>query len=207
MSKLKYQFELCGILILIFFAFASLSAQISSPDPTEQELLSDRPFIYKLKPEKEDGRGYKLVYLVDSPLDIYWKFKTDFDNDFLLTNKYIKSHRLVGRHGNIVVTENEYTNNPKVIFRWQTTVLPDRHLLKFILLNPKECGQHYHYGHIQSEAFGQKTKVTQEAYFDFFGVSLWVGYPFYGGMSYFLKYNAAWEQQIILKLKEKYSLQ
>ncbi|UCD78759.1 MAG: hypothetical protein JSW26_25715 [Desulfobacterales bacterium] len=55
------------------------------------------------------------------------------------------------------------------------------------------------------EAFGQKTKVTQVAYFDFLGVSLWVGYPFYGGMSYFLEYNVAWEQQMISKLKGTYS--
>lgn len=205
MSKLKYQFEFCGIILIIFFTFSSLSAQISPPDTTEQQLLSGRHFIYKLKPEKKDGRGYKLIYLVDVPLDIYWEFKTDFENDFLLTNKFIKSHRLVSRQGNTVITENEYSNNPKAIFRWQTTVFPNQHLLRFTLMNPEECGQNYHYGHIQIEAFGQKTKVTQVAYFDFFGVSLWVGYPFYGGMSYFLNYNAAWEQQIILKLKEKYS--
>jgi hypothetical protein len=205
MSKFKYQFVFCRVLIVILFTASSLSAQISSPEPTEQQLLSGKPIIYKLKPERKDGRGYKLVYLVDAPLDVYWKFKIDFDNDFLLSNKFIKSHRLVSRRGNIVITENEYSNNPNAIFRWQTTVLPDRHLLKFILLNPEECGQKYHYGRIQVEAWGQKTKVTQIAYFNFFGVSLWVGYPFYGGMSYFLNNNAVWEQQIVLKLKEKYS--
>jgi len=86
-----------------------------------------------------------LIYLVDAPLDVFWKFKTDFDNQFLLSNKLIISHRFVSRNRNVVVTE-----------------------------------------------------------FDFFGVSIWVSYPFYGGMSYFLKYTTGWEQQTILKLKNKY---
>ena len=204
MSGLKYQVGFCGILITILFSVSNLAAQDDPQKLTEQKLLNGFPLIFKLKPEKKNGKGYKLVYLVDAPLDIYWKFKTDFDNEFLLSNKYIKSHRVVSRRGNTVITENEYTTKPKVIFRWQTDVIAERHLLNFILLNPGQCGQNYHYGHIQMEALGPRTKVIQVAYFDFFGVSFWVGYPFYGGMSYFLKYTAAWEQQLILKIKRRY---
>ena len=207
MSGLKYQVGFCGILITILFSVSNLPAQDDPQKLTEQKLLNGFPLIFKLKPEKKHGRGYKLVYLVDAPLDIYWKFKTDFDNEFLLSNKYIKSHRVVSRQGNTIITENEYTTEPKVIFRWQTTVIAERHLLNFVLLNPEQCGQNYHYGHIQMEALGPRTKVIQVAYFDFFGVSFWVGYPFYGGMSYFLKYTASWEQQLILKIKRRYKTQ
>ena len=195
---------LFGILIAVHCASTGLSSEIPAPDPDEKQLLSGKPIIYKLKPERQAGRGYKLSYLVDAPLLNYWKFKTDFDNEFLLSNKLITSHRLIGRNGNVIVTENIYSSKPNAVFRWQTTVFPDQQRLKFILLNPKECGQKYHYGYIQMEASGLKTKVTQVAYFDFFGASIWVSYPFYGGMSYFLKYTASWEQQTILKLKDKY---
>ncbi len=193
-----------GIWAAILYASICLSSEIPDPEPAEQQYLSSKPIILKLKPERKDGRGYKLVYLVDAPLEVFWKFKTDFDNQFLLSNKFITSHRLVSRNRNEVVTENTYASKPKAIFRWQTTLLPDQYLLKFILLNPEDCGQRYHYGYIQLEALGSRTRVTQVAYFDFFGVSIWVSYPFYGGMSYFLKYTANWEQQIILELRDKY---
>ena len=184
---------------------SGLSSENKASEPTDQQLLSGRPFIYKLAPERQKGRGYKLIYLVDAPLDIYWKFKTDFDNDFLLSNKLITAHRFVSRKRNVVVTENQYASKPNATFKWQTTVLADRQLLKFTLLNPAECGQKYHYGYIHLKALGSRTRVTQVAYFDFFGVSLWVDYPLYGGMTHFLKYTAAWEQRTIIKLKDRYS--
>jgi hypothetical protein len=195
---------LCGILAAFLCASTGLSSEIPAPEPTGQKLIGNNPIIFKLTPQRKSGRGYKLVYLVDAPMDVFWKFKTDFDNQFLLSNKFITSHRLVSGNRNEVITENEYSGKPKAIFKWQTTLLPDQYLLKFILLNPKDCGQKYHYGYIQLEALGSRTRVTQVAYFDFIGVSIWVSYPFYGGMSYFLKYTATWEQQTILELKEKY---
>ena len=121
-----------------------------------------------------------------------------------MNNKYINTHRLLSNNQNEVVTENEYSNKPRVKFKWQTTLFPDQHRLKFVLLNPEECGQKYHHGYIQLEAVGNRTRVTQVAYFNFFGVSFWVGYPFKGGMSYFLKYTAAWEQQTVLDLAGTY---
>jgi hypothetical protein len=190
--------------VALFWASTSLSSEISAGEPAEKPHLSSKPIIFKLQPERKEGRGYKLIYLVDAPLEVFWKFKTDFDNQFLLSNKLITAHRVIRRTENEVITESEYINKPKTKFKWQTSLFPDQHLLKFILLNPEECGQKYHYGYIQLEPLGSRTRVTQVAYFDFFGVSIWVNYPFYGGMSYFLNYTAAWEQQTILKLKEKY---
>jgi len=202
--KRTFQVGLGSALAAVIFASSGLASEIPVPDPAEHQPLSNKPIIYKLRPEQENGRGYKLVYLADAPLDVFWKFKTDFDNEFLLSNKFITSHRLVSHDQNEVVTETEYSNKKNTVFRWQTTLFPDQHLLKFKLLNPEECGQKYHYGHIQLEAVGSRTRVTQVAYFDFFGVSLWASYPFYGGMSYFLKYTATWEQRTILELKDNY---
>lgn len=191
-------------LVAILFASGGLSSEISVSPPVAGQRVSSDPVIDKLKPERTDGAGYKLIYSVDVPPEVFWKFKTDFENKFVLSNKFIRNHRLVGRNGNEVVTEAEYTNKPKAIFRWQTTLLPDQYQLKFVLLNPEECGQKYHYGYVQLEALGSGTRVTQVAYFDFFGVSLWVNYPLYGGMSHFLKYMAHWEQETILDIKHEY---
>ena len=94
-----------------------------------------------MAPDPRGGRAYKLVYAVPVPIDIYWKFKTDFDNDFLVENKYIREHRFSFRIRDTVITENKYTNGPDVFFRWQTTVSAGTHRLDFVLTNPEECGQ------------------------------------------------------------------
>lgn len=173
-------------------------------EPDKQKLLTGEVYIYKLKPELKSGRGYRLVYLVDVPLKVFWRFKTDFENDFLLSNKYIKFHRFVNRQDNVIITEDEYSYQKGARFRWETTVMAKAYRLIFNLLNPDECNQRYHHGYIQLEKFGSKTKVTQVAYFDFFGVTFWANYPFFGGMYDFLKYTARWEQQTILKLRDRY---
>jgi hypothetical protein len=177
----------------------------ASTQPGEYEALtSDSILIFKLKSEHQKGQGYKLIYTVDAPLEVFWKFKTDFDNDFLESNRQVKSHRFIGRQGNSVITHNEYTDRPGKIFKWQTTVDPDRHRLDFLLLEPSESGQKYHYGYIQLEALGPKTRVIQVAFFDFLGAALWVNYPFFGGMQYYLKNTTRWEQEAIIKLKDRY---
>ena len=204
-SREIFRAVLYVLLTLALCTTSGLSSENQTPEPTDQQLLGGRPFIYKLEPERQSGRGYKLIYMVDAPLEAYWKFKTDFDNDFLLSNRLIIAHRFVSRTGNVVVTENKYSSKPNATFKWQTTIVADRQLLKFTLLNPAECGQEYHYGYIQMKALGQNTRVTQVAYFDFFGVSLWVDYPLYGGMKHFLKYTATWEQQTIVKLRDTYA--
>jgi hypothetical protein len=170
----------------------------------QDDIADHEILISKLKPTQGKGLGYKIVYWVDAPLEVFWRFKTDFDNDFLVTNKYIKSHRYISRQGNVVITENEYTSKPGKIFRWQTTVKKELYRLEFKLLNPTEAGQLFHYGFIQLEAMGARSKVTQVAYFDFYAALLWVNYPFYGGMQNYLRHTARWEQRTILKLKDKY---
>jgi hypothetical protein len=164
----------------------------------------DEVFIYQIAPEKEGGQAYKLVYFVKAPIDLYWKFKTDFDNDFLVKNKYIREHNFISQNGDTVITEEKYTNAPDVYFRWQTTVFSEAHRLDFVLLNPEQCGQKYHYGRIQVEFVADGTRVTQLAYFDFWGASLWTNYPWRGGMKDFLSYTAHREQEIILHLRDQY---
>jgi hypothetical protein len=181
----------------MLFAPIGLSSEQPVSGRPQVELSHSDPIVSKLKPEQAHGRGFKLEYVVNAPLDVFWNYKTHFDNELLHNNKYITSHKLVSREENVVITENEYSYKPGKVFKWQTTVFPDRHFLEYTLLNPEQCGQKYHYGYIQLEAEGVGTRVTQVSYFDFFGASLWVNYPFKGGMSYFLKYTAKWEQQLL----------
>ena len=204
MLKGFLRFKLNGILVAIVFAASGLPSETPAAEPTQQQDFDSNPILFKLRPEGKAGRGYKLIYLIDAPLDVVWRLTTDCDHQCLWSNRYIHSHRLVSHIQNEVVTENEYSNKPKVKFKWQTTLFPVQHLLNFVLLNPEECGQKYHHGYIQLEAVGSRTRVTQVAYFNFFGVSFWVGYPFLGGMSYFLKYTATWEQKAVLDLMGKY---
>ena len=207
-------FNVSGFLQLIGVAVFSILLCLS-PDPVPaqkapedepdiNQLIQGKAYVYKLDPEGSAGKGYKLVYMVAAPLGAYWKFKTDFENDFLLTNKLITEHRLVEHRNNVVITESIYATKPGVEFRWRTISFPDRHRLSFELQNPKECGQKYHYGHIQLEAAGEYTKVTQIAYFEFFGATLWMNYPWYGGMRYYLEYTARWEQETIMRLIDHY---
>jgi hypothetical protein len=196
----------CAILAILVDPLADpVLAQIS-PDnePDIAQLKQGKAYIYKLNTVGSAGKGYKLVYMVAAPLAVYWKFKTDFENDFLLTNKLIKEHRLVAYSNNVAITESIYATKPGVIFRWRTISSPDIHRLDFELENPKECGQTFHYGHIQLKAAGDRTIVTQTAYFDFFGATLWMNYPWYGGMRHYLKYTARWEQETITRLIDRY---
>ena len=188
---------------LLLFAPIGLSSELPVSGPSQVQLSNSDPIISRLMPEQAHGRGFKLEYVVNAPLDVFWKYKTNFDNELLHNNRYINSHKLVSRDDNLVITETEYSYKPKEIFKWQTTVFPEQYLLKYELLNPEECGQKYHYGYIQLETEGTGTRVTQVSYFDFFGVSLWVNYPFKGGMSHFLKYTARWEQQLLSEFEHE----
>jgi hypothetical protein len=170
----------------------------------QKDFVNNETFIYQIAPDKRGGKAYKLVYFVGVPIDVFWKFKTDFDNDFLEKNKYIQKHNYVSQNGNTVITEDKYTHGPDVSFRWQTTVFPEIYRMDFILLNPEQCRQEFHYGYIQLESTAEGTRVTQVAYFDFWGASLWTNYPWRGGMKEFLSYTAHWEQETILYLKGRY---
>ena len=176
----------------------------SNAQAGQKHLINDEVFIHQITPDKRGGKAYKLVYLVEVPIDVFWKFKTDFDNDFLVKNKYIRKHNFISQNGNTFITEDKYTHGPDVYFRWQTTMFPETYRLDFVLLNPKQCRQKFHYGSIQLESIAEGTRVTQVAYFDFWGVSLWVNYPWRGGMKDFLSYTAHWEQETILYLEGQY---
>ncbi len=162
------------------------------------------PSIHLIKPDPRGGIGYQLVYYVNVPLDTYWRFKTDFAGSYLSTNKLIKAHRLIRTEGDSVITKNSYTVGPDVTYLWRTKVFNGKHRLEYSLLNPKECGQRFHYGYIQAAAEGDKTKVTQVAHLDFFGVSFWAHFPWGGGMTDFLKSTARWEQKTASRLEWKY---
>ena len=165
---------------------------------------SDNISIYQIAPDKRGGKAYKLVYLVSVQKDVFWRFKTDFDNNFLLENKYIQEHHFISRNGNKVITEDKYTNSPNEYFRWQTTIFAQSKRLDFVLLNPKQCRQKFHYGYIQLKSVPEGTQVTQVGYFDFLGSSFWANYPWGGGMKDFLSYTARWEQKTIVNLKNRY---
>jgi len=196
----------CAMLTILLYLLPDPVLAQTSPEiePDIDQLKQGKTYIYKLDPENSTGKGYKLAYMVAAPLAAYWKFKTDFENDFLLTNKLITEHRLVAHKNNVAITESIYTTKPGVRFRWRTISFPDIHRLNFELQNPKECGQKFHYGHIQLEAAGDHTIVTQTAYFDFFGATLWMNYPWYGGMRHYLNYTARWEQETITRLIDRY---
>jgi len=182
----------------LFFPY-STNAQAA-----QKRLRNNEVFIKKIAPDKRGGKAYRLVYRVEVPIDVFWKFKTDFDNDFLVKNKFIRKHNFILQNDNTFITEDKYSYGPDEYYRWQTTVFPDIYRLDFVLLNPEECQQKFHYGYIQLESITEGTRVTQVAYFDFWGVSLWANNPWRGGMKDFLSYTAHWEQETILYLKGRY---
>jgi hypothetical protein len=141
------------------------------------------------------GYGYRLEYLVPADINAFWRFKTDFNGDFLLSNELITAHRVVSATGNTVITENRYSTAPGLKFLWQTTVIPENYRLEFELINPGDCRQDFHFGSIQLSPAGDYTKVTQIAAFKFRGAALWVKYPWYGGMRYTLNKVVRWEQK------------
>jgi len=192
------------ICFLFLTGFTSLSVHSPRIEPGRQELLSGEPFIYRIHPEPRGGEAYKLIYVVPVPPEVFWKFKTDFAGDFLRTNKYVKDQRVIRRKGNVVVIENRLSHKSEAVFRWRNTLHPNEHRLDYILENPAECDQRFHYGHFRLETIDSFTKVTHLAYFDFFGSSLWALYPWEGGMSTFLEYIARWEQKTVFRLRDDY---
>ena len=125
-------------LVLCIYSFFFLNGFIGLPvhpatvEPDSEDLLSQQRIIYRIKAERRGGEAFKLIYLVPVPVDVFWRFKTDFQGSFLLSNKFIDEHRHIDRNGNVIVTENRYSNLPNEIFRWQTTVYPDQYRLEFL---------------------------------------------------------------------------
>ena len=197
MFKYGFQTAIRAILAAAFVSLDAYSAGLPATGLDLDDPPGGEPLITTLKPERSEGRGYRLEYTVDVPLDVAWQFKTDFDSKLVLTNKMILAHRLVSRSADGVITETVQSNRPKSVFRWRTMMFPEQHRLEFVLLDPEECGMDYFYGSVRLEPIGSATRITQVAYLDFFGVSLWVNYPFRGGMSQTLNDNVRWEQQAV----------
>jgi hypothetical protein len=195
----------CSLLIsLVSLAVGGFEGP-NTTEAGQQEKFTKEPVVSRWRPKEKGGTAFKLVYAVSVPRDVFWRFKTDFDNEFLVTNKYIKSHRLTARSDRIITTETVYTYRPKVIFRWRTTLFPRNYRLEYRLLNPRACGQKYHFGQIKLEELGQFTGIVHVAHFDFLGAFLWAHYPGPGGMPAFLRYTARWEQETIRNLIKDYS--
>jgi len=200
LCRLKLPVPLAVVSLLI----ALVSSEIAEGRLTGAGTDDEQIAIYRLAPAEKGGRAVELVYVVEVPIDIFWKFKTDFDGDFLHTNRYIASNRLVHQVNDTVVTETRYAGSPNVAFRWQTTLYPSVHGLGYVLLNPTDCGQKFNYGFIKLEAVAGGTRVTHTSYFDFFGAALWAGLPGPIGMEAFLQYTARWERETILRLLPRY---
>jgi hypothetical protein len=193
--------------ILSYFLIVSLTlltvaGHAGTTDSTINDEISVEAFTY----DADRGYGYKLQYYVAAPLDIFWRFKTDFAGDFVLSNEELLEHRLVRTEGNSAVTENRYAAAPSLRFLWQTTVVPEQYRLEFELLNAEDCHHDFHYGTIQLSPAGEHTKVTQIAFFNFTGASLWVKYPWYGGMKSLLTKVARWERNSAMRLKRDYAI-
>lgn len=199
-SRLKIIGAALAVILPLFLITADASGE------TDKPLVRYKISVERLAPDEKGGYAYKLQYHVPVPIGIFWQFKTDFSSDHLLTNDELVDHRLVRTLGSSVITENRYASAPDLTFLWQTTVRPGQHRLEFRLLNAAECRHDFHYGTIQLSAAGNYTKVTQIAYFDFVGASLWVNYPWYGGMKSTLKKVVKWEQQMALEMRQDYLL-
>ena len=185
--------------------FANSSINAPTVEPSHSQLLSGKPFIYRIEPEPRGGQAYKMVYIVPVPVEVFWRFKTNFHGDFISTNKYVEEQIVLREKKNLVIIENKLTNKPGTRFRWRNILHPKQHRLEFVLENPEQVGQRFHYGHFQLEDLGSYTKVSHSAYFDFFGASIWATFPWQGGMHAFLDYIARWEQKTIVKLKNDYN--
>lgn len=185
-----------GLAVALIFLWARA---VAGPGAGTDAIRITRP-----APDPRGGQAYRLAYVVDVPLDVYWRFKTDFDNAFLESNPAISSHRVVSRQGNAVITEDRYSLMPNLYFRWRTTVSPRDHRLDYELIDTNQPGSKFQYGSILVQADGDETRITQTAYFDFWGASLWAGYPWQGGMRAFLRESAQWEQRTVVRLRKQF---
>jgi hypothetical protein len=195
----------CSQLIIAVFACLSFLSALAQAQGDAAENPPGLTELYRIPPSQEGGRAIKMVYYAPVPVDVFWRFKTDFGADFLLSNKYIVSHRLIEHRNNTFITETRYTYGGDTPFRWKTTIDPSNHRMSYVLLNPQECSQRFNHGTIEMAAEGNATRVTHVSYFDFFGALIWSYYPGPGGMESFLRYTARWEQETIKRLLDQYS--
>ena len=181
-------------------AIAAVVAWAAAADADSDQTVH----LIRLPAGARGGQGYRLTYQVPLPIDVFWRFKTHFDNTFLEENVQILDHRLISRQDNVVITEDRYSSAPRESFRWETTIFPQQYRLEFRLIDTGKNKHKFHYGAIQLEPDGDNTRVIQTAYFDFWGASLWAFYPWGGGMRSFLVSNAEWERQTAVRLRGHY---
>jgi hypothetical protein len=204
--RLQKVFESHIFSSLLLIAFIALLFAGDLHASTKSTLAEKKMTLETIAPHADTGYGYKLQYYIFAPLDISWSFKTDFDSNLLLTSDELIGHRLVKAAGNSVITENRYASAPGLRFLWKTVVIDEQYRMEFELLNPEECRHDFHFGSIQLSPDGEFTKVTQIAYFDFTGASLWVKYPWYGGMEDTLTQMVEWEQATIQRYRKDLKL-
>lgn len=190
-------------LLTLLLILASLLIPVSGYAGAARSSLQNKISLERVV-APSGGYGYRLQYYVPAPIDVFWRFKTDFDNDVLLTNEELIEHRIVESFDNSVITENRYATAPGLRFLWQTDVILDKFQLEFKLLNNEDCRHEFHHGTIELSPAGDYTQVTQTAYFDFAGASLWVKYPWYGGMKSTLTKMVKWEQSVASEFKQSY---
>jgi hypothetical protein len=85
-------------------------------EPVSARAYTRQVSVEQMWPDQRGGKAYKLTYQVQLPIDTCWKFKTDFRNEFILTNKYIREHRLTSGNGDTARTEDKYPNAPDLFF-------------------------------------------------------------------------------------------
>jgi hypothetical protein len=198
-------FAAAGLILTAAIVIHSVGALQAADEHALLQELSARTRLEHMAAADGKGRHVRLTYYAPVDVAVFWRFKTDFQNDWLVSNDYIQAHRFIARNGNIVLTETKYTYGPDVFFRWQTELDPQRRILRYTLLNPAECQQIYNRGEITLEADGDHTLVTHTSHFDFAGAFLWAHFPGPWGMVDFFRYTARWEQETILHLKSRYS--
>lgn len=191
-------------IVLILSIAWPLAADSGDQRQALLQRLEEKIRVTDVAPLARGGRGVRLTYYAPVAVEVFWKFKTDFDNEWLVSNKYIEGHRFVHRRDNTVVTETLYTHGPDVFFRWETRMFPEAYVLHYELLNPEKCGQKFNQGRIHIENAGGLSRVTHTSYFDFTGAFLWANFPGPWGMSGFLRYTARWEQETVLRLQSRY---
>jgi len=193
------------VVVLAVTLFMAASCFADSGGGLRHEVPDGKLLIERPRPDSKGGQAYRLIYTVDVPVEVYWRFKTDFDNTFVTTHRYITSHRMVQRTGKVVITENTYRNHGDMVFRWQTTIDNHARRLEYVLLNPRSVEHRFHRGTIEVMPIEGQTLVVQTAYFNFFGAFLWANLPVPGGMRSSLKYTARWERETVRRLRDQYA--
>lgn len=205
MSRSAAVTRISRVVVLAVALFMATTCFADGGGGIRQELLDGKSLIERPRPDAKGGQAYRLIYIVDVPVEVYWRFKTDFDNTFVTTHRFITAHRVVQRTDNVVITENKYRSHGDMVFRWQTTIHNHTRRLEYRLLNSRSVDHRFHHGTIEVMPMEGQTLVIQTAYFSFFGASLWANLPVLGGMRSSLKYTARWERETLRRLKDRYS--